>query len=116
MWQVLKIIHLNSLQVMPNIKPAMPDKQLDSGPLPEQFANQRITTFYWDSYITNTHQRLLKMPGFFLHVSILFTQIHILLGLPRWPSGKGVRLVSRRSRVRITLAQGFFWGRVIPVT
>ena len=36
--------------------------------------------------------------------------------LPRWPSGYGVRLESRRSRVRILLVLGFFWGRVIPVT
>ena len=35
---------------------------------------------------------------------------------PRWPCGLGVRLDRRRSRVRISLAQGFFRGRVIPVT
>ena len=34
---------------------------------------------------------------------------------PRWPSGKGVRLGSGRSGVRIPLAR-FFPGRVIPVT
>ena len=29
---------------------------------------------------------------------------------PRWPNGKGVCLESGRSRVRIRLAAGFFWG------
>ena len=34
----------------------------------------------------------------------------------RWPSGQGVRLKSGKSRVRISLAPGFFLGQVIPVT
>ena len=37
-------------------------------------------------------------------------------GLPRWPSGYGVRLQSGRSRVRIPLAPRFSRSRVIPVT
>ena len=36
--------------------------------------------------------------------------------LPCWPSGKGIRLESRRSRVRIPLAPRFFRGWVTPVT
>ena len=41
---------------------------------------------------------------------------HLLRGPPRWPTGKGVRLQSVRSRVRIPLAPRFFRGRVILVT
>ena len=90
----------------------------------DQADRQRLGVFIFPAYLSHSSINPLKSAP----QTYVIHQTEISLGNalpsfdcsaslpPRWPSGKGVRLESGRSRVQIPLAPGFFRGRVIPVT